>query len=56
MVLSEKVDKMKCYSCNKASKHFVWGVDIALSRDDWHYDEVRIAGGWNFGLTISTSE
>ena len=27
----------------------VWGVDMALGMCDWHYDEVRIAGGWNFG-------
>ena len=31
----------------------VWGVDIiALGRDDWHYDEIRTVGDWNFGLTV----
>ena len=30
----------------------VWGIDMALGRSDWHYDEIGVAGGWGFRLTI----
>ena len=33
----------------------VWGIDIALGRSDWYYDEVGVLGGWGFSFTYNNN-